>query len=52
LAIVHETRGIERSRDLARHHAEIARQNLGHLEPSESKEALDGLVDYVLRRCN
>lgn len=52
LAIVHETRGIERSRDLARHHAEIARQNLGHLEPSESKDALDGLVDYVLRRCN
>lgn len=52
LTIVHETGGIERSRDLARHHAEIARQNLGHLEPSESKDALDGLVDYVLRRCN
>jgi all-trans-nonaprenyl-diphosphate synthase len=52
LAIVHETHGIERSRELARHHAEIARQNLGHLDPSESKEALDGLVDYVLRRCN
>jgi all-trans-nonaprenyl-diphosphate synthase len=52
LTIVHETHGIERSRELARHHAEIARQNLGHLDPSESKEALDGLVDYVLRRCN
>ncbi|TAF51574.1 MAG: solanesyl diphosphate synthase [Oscillatoriales cyanobacterium] len=52
LAIVHETQGIARSRELARHHAEIARQNLEHLEPSESKEALDGLVDYVLRRCN
>jgi len=52
LAIVHETKGIERSRQLAKYHAELARENLAHLDASESKEALDGLVDYVLRRCN
>jgi all-trans-nonaprenyl-diphosphate synthase len=52
LAIVHETKGIDRSRQLAKHHAEMARQNLSQLDASESKDALDGLVDYVLRRCN
>ena len=52
LAMVYDTQGIDRSRQLAKHHAEVARQSLGHLEPSEATEALDGLVDYVLRRCN
>jgi len=52
LAIVHETQGIARSRQLAKDHAELARQSLAHLAPSESKEALNGIVDYVLRRCN
>jgi len=51
LHMIEETQGIERSRQLAQHHADQATQNLLHLPPSEPREALLGLVDYVLRRC-
>src|SRR4028119_481036 len=50
LALVKESHGIERSRELASHHALIAVQNLASLKPSESSKALIDLADYVLSR--
>ena len=50
IALVKESRGIERSRELAAHHAQIAVQNLTQLKPSKSSQALIDLADYVLSR--
>jgi all-trans-nonaprenyl-diphosphate synthase len=50
LDLVKESHGIERSRELASHHALIAVQNLASLKPSESSKALIDLADYVLSR--
>lgn len=48
--LVRESRGIERSRQLAAQHAELAVQSLNCLEPSESSQALREMTDYVLSR--
>lgn len=50
IALVKEGQGIERSRELAAHHAQAAVQNLSQLKPSESYQALINLADYVLSR--
>ncbi|HEY9649663.1 MAG TPA: solanesyl diphosphate synthase [Coleofasciculaceae cyanobacterium] len=50
MALVKESRGIERSRDLASYHAQAAVQKLAELKPSESTNALIELADYVLSR--
>jgi all-trans-nonaprenyl-diphosphate synthase len=50
LSLVKESHGIERSRELAAHHAQLAVQNLVNLKPSESSKALIDLADYVLSR--
>jgi all-trans-nonaprenyl-diphosphate synthase len=50
LALVMESRGIERSRVLAAHHAQAAVKNLADLKPSECSKALLDLTDYVLSR--
>ncbi len=50
LAQVKESHGIERSRELAAHHAQLAVQSLVNLKPSESSKALIDLADYVLSR--
>lgn len=50
LSLVTESQGIERSRKLAAHHAQLAVQNLAHLKSSESAKALIDLADYVLNR--
>ncbi len=50
LAIVNQSEGIERSRQLARHHADQAVDCLQELPPSEAKQALLDLTSYVLRR--
>ena len=50
LTLVRESHGVERSRELAAYHAEIAVQNLDSLKPSESSKALIDLADYVLSR--
>jgi all-trans-nonaprenyl-diphosphate synthase len=50
LALVKESRGIERSRKLAAHHAQLATENLTDLKPSECSKALVDLTDYVLSR--
>lgn len=50
LNLITESQGIERSRDLARYHAQQAVQCLEELPPSSSRQALTKLTDYVLRR--
>ena len=50
LALVFDSRGIDRARELAAHHAQLAVQNLADLPPSQSRQALIELVDYVLSR--
>lgn len=50
IALVKESQGIERSRELASYHAQAAVQNLAELKPSESTKALIELADYVLSR--
>lgn len=50
IALVKESRGIERSRKLAAHHAQIATESLTDLKPSECNKALIDLADYVLSR--
>lgn len=50
LSLIADSRGIERSRELAAHHAQNAVQYLSDLPPSESRKALIELADYVLSR--
>lgn len=50
LAIIKESNGIQRSRELALHHAEAAVQHIACLKPSISAQALVDLADYVLSR--
>lgn len=50
LALVKDGQGIERSRDLAARHAQLAVQHLADLPPTESRQALIELADYVLSR--
>ena len=50
IALVKESRAIERSRELAAHYAQIAVQNLAQLKPSTSSQALIDMADYVLSR--
>lgn len=50
LALVKESQGIKRSRELASNYAQLAVQNLVSLKPSESSQALIELGDYVLSR--
>lgn len=50
LALVQDSRGIERSRELAAHHARSAIDYLVDLPQSESRQALTKLSDYVLSR--
>lgn len=50
LALINDSRGIERSRELATQHSQMAIECLQSLAPSESRQALIKLGDYVLRR--
>jgi all-trans-nonaprenyl-diphosphate synthase len=50
IALVKESKGIERSRTLATEYAELAVQNLTVLKPSAFTQALLDLADYVLSR--
>lgn len=50
LALVLDSDGIQRSRDLAAQHVQTAVQHLECLPSSESRQALINLGDYVLRR--
>ncbi|MCY7272294.1 MAG: solanesyl diphosphate synthase [Phormidesmis sp. CAN_BIN44] len=50
LTLIKDSRGIERSRELAAHHAKAAIEHLSDLSMSESRQALIKLSDYVLSR--
>ena len=50
IALVLESKGVERSRELATHHAQLAIQQLEGLPPSPSLNVLKSLKDYVLSR--
>lgn len=50
IALVLASKGIERSRELASHHAQLAGQYISKLPASESRQALMSLTDYVLSR--
>ncbi|MDJ0702720.1 MAG: solanesyl diphosphate synthase [Leptolyngbyaceae cyanobacterium MO_188.B28] len=50
VALIHDSNGIERSRQLASTHVQKAIKCLGDLPPSESRQALFDLSQYVLRR--
>jgi all-trans-nonaprenyl-diphosphate synthase len=50
IALILESKGIERSRELAAHHAQSAVACLSELPPSESRKALTEMADYVLSR--
>ena len=48
--LIQNSQGIERSRELAAHHANLAVEHLTDLPPSESRQALINMADYVLSR--
>ncbi|MBW4521092.1 MAG: solanesyl diphosphate synthase [Scytolyngbya sp. HA4215-MV1] len=50
ISLVRDSRGIERSRELANHHAHLASEYLHDLPPSEARHTLLQLSDYVLSR--
>ncbi|MDJ0658177.1 MAG: solanesyl diphosphate synthase [Crocosphaera sp.] len=50
LSIVIESEGIERSRELASYHAQLALKQIDCLKPSQYSQSLTDLIDYVLSR--
>jgi all-trans-nonaprenyl-diphosphate synthase len=50
IALVRDSHGIERSRELANYHSRVAIEHLTDLSPSASRQALIKLADYVLSR--
>lgn len=50
IALIKESKGIQRSRELAAHHAHKAVEHLVDLPPSKSRQALTEIADYVLSR--
>ncbi len=50
LALVQDSHGIERARDLANHHSRMAIEHLVDLPVCESRQALTNLADYVVSR--
>ncbi|MBD2136994.1 solanesyl diphosphate synthase [Anabaena sp. FACHB-1237] len=50
LALIENSQGIQKARELAAHHASLATEKISILEPSESRQALINLSDYVLSR--
>ncbi|KAG1781551.1 terpenoid synthase [Suillus placidus] len=50
LTLISSSRGVERTRELARLHAEKAREVLALLPRSEARDALEGLTEGVVKR--
>ncbi|MBW4594688.1 MAG: solanesyl diphosphate synthase [Brasilonema angustatum HA4187-MV1] len=50
ISLIHDSQGIQRSRDLAEHHAKLAVEHLADLPSSESWQTLMKIADYVLSR--
>lgn len=52
LSLVHKSRGLERCRNLAQVHAELAIEAISNLMPSPAREALISLACKVIVRSN
>jgi all-trans-nonaprenyl-diphosphate synthase len=50
IALIQDSQGIERSRELAAYHANKAVEHLNDLPPSESRQALINMTEFVLNR--
>ncbi|GAX37080.1 solanesyl diphosphate synthase [Nodularia sp. NIES-3585] len=50
LELIQDSEGIQQARELAAYHAKLAVDHLDILAPSESREALINIADYVLSR--
>ncbi|MGJ3253482.1 MAG: solanesyl diphosphate synthase [Elainellaceae cyanobacterium] len=50
IALIRGSEGIQRARNLATEHAQLAVEQIKDLPPSEPRQALIELADYVLRR--
>lgn len=50
LELIKDSQGIKRARELAAHHAKVAVEHLQDISPSESRQALINMADYVLSR--
>jgi all-trans-nonaprenyl-diphosphate synthase len=50
LAMIEDSQGIQQARELAAHHANLAAQDIAVLAPSESRQALIDMTEYVLSR--
>jgi len=50
IALIHESQGINRARELAAYHGKQALEHLQSLPAGEEKQVLTDLVDYVLSR--
>ncbi len=52
IALISASQAFERSRELAKKYAQLAVENLANLPPTESRQALSDLADYILSRLN
>ncbi len=52
LALVEDSKGIQRSRDLAAYHAKLAVEHMSQLPSSSTRQTLIDMADYVLSRLN
>lgn len=50
LCLIDDSQGIQRAKELAEYHAKLAVDHLSVLAPSESRQALIKMADYVLSR--
>ncbi|HYW19788.1 MAG TPA: solanesyl diphosphate synthase [Nodularia sp. (in: cyanobacteria)] len=50
LELIQDSQGIQQARELAAYHAKLAVDHLEAIAPSESREALINIADYVLSR--
>jgi len=50
IALIQDSHGIEKARELASHHAHLAVEHIADLPSSESKQALVDMTDFVLSR--
>ncbi|MGB3758728.1 MAG: solanesyl diphosphate synthase [Rivularia sp. (in: cyanobacteria)] len=52
LTLVEDSKGIQRSRDLAAYHAKLAVEHISQLPSSSTRQTLIDMADYVLSRLN
>ncbi len=50
IELIHDSQGIKRARELAAYHTKVAIEHLQDISPSESRQALINMADYVVSR--